>query len=378
MPDPEMKTSDEPSFALAVSGLTKRFAGHTVVDDVSFSVKKGSTLALLGPSGCGKTTILRCLAGLEAPERGSISIAGRAVFDAAKGINLLPEQRGLGVVFQSYAVWPHMTVAQNVGFPLRVRGKMDADSRRESVQRILQAVGLARFADRPATQLSGGQQQRVALARALVHEPDIVLFDEALSNLDKLLREQMRLELKALQDRLGFTAIYVTHDQDEALGLADTLVLLNAGKISSRGTAKDVFRCADSAFSARFFGWNVVPGIVSRVHSDSGTATVRIADTELRVPASTASAGEHVEVGFRREHAALQPVAAERGATNDAVIAKVVTGSFQGLQNEYLLDLGQGVFVRALHPDIAVQRGANVEMVVALDHIVVWRNGEDK
>ena len=373
-----MTISDASLVALAVSGLTKRFAGHTVVHDVSFSVKKGSTLALLGPSGCGKTTILRCLAGLETPEQGSIAIAGRAVFDAAKGINLLPERRGLGVVFQSYAVWPHMTVAQNVGFPLRVRGKMDAVRRRESVQRILHAVGLAPFADRPATQLSGGQQQRVALARALVHEPDIVLFDEALSNLDKLLREQMRLELKALQDRLGFTAIYVTHDQDEALGLADTLVLLNAGKISSTGAAKDVFRCANSAFSARFFGWNVVPGIVSEVPSGSGTVIVRIADVDLRVPASVASAGEHVEIGFRREHVVLRPVAAERKVTTDAAIAKVVTSSFQGLQNEYLLDLGQGVLVRALHPDIAVHRGVNVEMAIALDHIMVWRNIESK
>jgi len=374
----EMTITDQSAFALVVSGLTKRFAGHTVVDDVSFAVKKGSTLALLGPSGCGKTTILRCLAGLETPERGSIAIAGQAVFDAAEGVDLLPERRGLGVVFQSYAVWPHMTVAQNVGFPLRVRRKMDAERRREQVQRALDAVGLTGFADRPATQLSGGQQQRVALARALVHEPDIVLFDEALSNLDKLLREQMRLELKALQDRLGFTAIYVTHDQDEALGLADTLVLLNAGKINSTGTAKDVFRCADSAFSARFFGWNVIAGIVLEFHPDSGTVTVRIADNVLRVPAATVSAGDRVEVGFRREHLALRPIASGGKPANDAVTAKVVTSSYQGLQNEYLLDIGRGVLVRALHPDIAVPRGADVEMIIAPDHITVWPNGENR
>ncbi len=372
---PEMTTSDPSAFALVVSGLTKRFAGHAVVDDVSFSVRRGSTLALLGPSGCGKTTILRCLAGLETPEHGSIAIAGRAVFDAADGVNLAPERRGLGVVFQSYAVWPHMTVAQNVGFPLRVRGKMDAERRREQVERALDAVGLAGFADRPATQLSGGQQQRVALARALVHEPDIVLFDEALSNLDKLLREQMRLELKALQDRLGFTAIYVTHDQDEALGLADTLVLLNGGKINSAGTAKDVFTCAASAFSARFFGWNVVSGIVAEFHPDDGTATIRIADNVLRVKASAGSAGDRVAIGFRREQLALRPIAAGGKSAANAVTATIVTSSFQGLQNEYLLDIGRGVLVRALHPDIGAGRGAEVEMVIAPDHITVWPDG---
>jgi iron(III) transport system ATP-binding protein len=362
---------DVTAAAVAVSGLTKRFAGHSVVNDISFSVKKGGTLALLGPSGCGKTTILRCLAGLETPDAGCIAIAGRTAFDAAGGVNLLPEQRGLGVVFQSYAVWPHMTVAQNVGFPLRVRKHMSNDERRERVQNALNAVGLSGLADRSATQISGGQQQRVALARALVHEPDVVLFDEALSNLDKLLREQMRLELKALQDRLGFTAIYVTHDQDEALGLADTLVLLNAGIIHARGAAEDVFRCADSAFSARFFGWNVVPATVV---TTGGGAAVRIGGNTLRVadlPGLTAD--EPVDVGFRREHVALRSVMPEKSAANGALIAKVVTASFQGLHNEYLLDLGDGVLVRALHPDIAAPRGATVELAITPDHVRVWR-----
>ena len=363
---------DASTAAVAVSGLVKRFGGHTVVNDVSFSVKKGGTLALLGPSGCGKTTILRCLAGLEAPDAGRITIAGRAAFDAPAAVNLLPEQRGLGVVFQSYAVWPHMTVAQNVGFPLRVRKKMSTDERQARVQRALNAVGLAGFADRSATQLSGGQQQRVALARALVHEPDVVLFDEALSNLDKLLREQMRLELKALQDRLGFTAIYVTHDQDEALGLADTLVLLNAGVIDASGSAEDVFRCANSAFSARFFGWNVIPGVFAV--ADAGAATVRIGSNTLRVASLTdAAVGAAIEVGFRREHVSLRPMPLERPMANGAMTAKVVTSSFQGLQNEYLLDVGDSVLVRALHPDIAAPRGATVELAISPANIRVWR-----
>jgi ABC-type Fe3+/spermidine/putrescine transport system ATPase subunit len=248
---------------------------------------------------------------------------------------------------------------------------MSNDERLERVQSALNVVGLSELADRSATQMSGGQQQRVALARALVHEPDVVLFDEALSNLDKLLREQMRLELKALQDRLGFTAIYVTHDQDEALGLADTLVLLNAGSIQARGAAEDVFRCTDSAFSARFFGWNVVPATVT---TTGGGVAVRLGGSTLRVSdVPGIAAGEPVDVGFRREHVALHPVTPERSAANGAVTAKVVTSSFQGLHNEYLLDLGDGVLVRALHQDIAAPRGATVELAITSDNIRVWR-----
>ena len=222
-----------------VDNLRKRFGDLAAVDGVSFEVGDGHTLALLGPSGCGKTTILRSIAGLEAPEHGSIAIGGRAVFDSASRINLLPEERGLGIVFQSYAVWPHMSVADNVGFPLRVRGMAKAE-RAARVGRILEIVGLSAARDKPAPELSGGQQQRVALARALVHEPRLVLFDEPLSNLDAQLRDQMRLELKVLQDRLGFTAIYVTHDQAEAFALAESVLVMNRGRIETVGPPREV------------------------------------------------------------------------------------------------------------------------------------------
>jgi iron(III) transport system ATP-binding protein len=174
-----------------IKDLRKRFGSVAAVDGVSFTVEEGHTLALLGPSGCGKTTILRCIAGLETADAGSIEIAGTAVFDRAAGINLVPEARRLGIVFQSYAVWPHMTVAENVGFPLRVRGVGKAEIA-DRTGRILDMVGLAAARDKPATDLSGGQQQRVALARALVHEPRLVLFDEPMSNLDAQLRARMR------------------------------------------------------------------------------------------------------------------------------------------------------------------------------------------
>jgi iron(III) transport system ATP-binding protein len=373
--EPEMQEKLE--FPLAVSGLSKSFAGLTVVDNVSFAINEGGTLALLGPSGCGKTTILRCLAGLETPDAGSISIAGRVVFDRAAGINLSPEQRGLGIVFQSYAVWPHMTVAGNVEFPLRVR-KMDRQERRATVQRILDAVGLSGFADRPATQLSGGQQQRVALARALVHEPSVVLFDEALSNLDKQLREQMRLELKTLRDRLGFTAIYVTHDQDEALGLAETLALMDAGAIMSIGPTRAIFKNLESPFLARFFGLNVIAARLTQVCPNGRTAAVSIGGQALtghwRGPPP--AAGDRVLVGFRREHVALRP-AGRGGLTTDRdcqILGSIVTSSFQGLCDEYVIDIGDGLTIRSLHAPLDLSRGADVELNITADDVLVWKD----
>ena len=363
------------SGALSVSHLSKRFAGRPVVDDVSFSASAGSALALLGPSGCGKTTILRCIAGLETPDEGRIEIDGKVVFDARAGVNLSPEHRGLGVVFQSYAVWPHMTVGENVGFPLRIRKVVRAKIN-EQVGRALTAVGLSAQADRPATELSGGQQQRVALARALVHEPPVVLFDEALSNLDKLLREQMRLELKALQERLGFTAIYVTHDQDEALGLADTLLLLNSGHVEAAGTAKEVFGCLESAFAARFFGWNVFSAVV--IDNNGSGASVRVGDSVLRVGVITAKPGQRVEVGFRREHVIAYPnLRAERDKVG-ALRARIRTASFQGLQNEYLLDLGDGLLIRTIQAAIEVGQDDEVVAIVAPENVLTWPMNDEK
>ena len=360
--------SNLPLSSLSVSHLSKRFADHAAVDDVTFSAAKGTALALLGPSGCGKTTILRCIAGLETPDAGRIEIDGNVVFDADAGINLLPEQRGLGIVFQSYAVWPHMTVEENVGFPLRIR-KIARPQIAAQVARVLHAVGLGHHAGRRATDLSGGQQQRVALARALVHQPSVVLFDEALSNLDKLLREQMRLELKAIQEQLEFTAVYVTHDQDEALGLADTLVLLNAGRVEVAGPTEDVFRCADSSGSARFFGWNVIPAIV--VEIDGPDALVQTGSIILRVAQLSANIGDQIEVGFRREHAVASP-RARQDPYRSSMRARVRATSFQGLHSEYLLDIGDGLSVRSLQTAIDVKQNDEVELIVAPENVLAW------
>ena len=242
---------------IRVTGLRKRFDSRrgsvVAMDDVSFEVPRGQFLTLLGPSGCGKTTALRSVAGLERPDAGEIEIAGRTVFSAAGGVFVPPNERNVGIVFQSYAVWPHMTVYGNVAYPLKPL-HLGRDAERERVERVLDLVGLGREIDRPAPFLSGGQQQRVALARAIVGEPDVLLLDEPLSNLDAKLREEMRVELRSLQQRLGMTALYVTHDQVEALAISDIVAVLSEGRVVELGGPRAVYDAPRSRFAAEFVG----------------------------------------------------------------------------------------------------------------------------
>jgi iron(III) transport system ATP-binding protein len=345
-----------------IASLTKRFGALVAVDGVTFDVAAGHTLALLGPSGCGKTTILRCLAGLEQPDQGSIEIAGNRVFDQDRHIDLMPEQRELGIVFQSYAVWPHMTVAQNVEFPLKVR-KIAKAERTARVNRMLDIVGLRDQQDRSATALSGGQQQRVALARALVHEPRLVLFDEALSNLDAQLREQMRMELKVLRDRLGFTAIYVTHDQVEAFALAEHVVLMNHGRIETQGKPREVFRRPASAFVARFLGLNVISGKAIAVDGES--AQVRLGDNLVLRGMISRDAGikpgDSIVACMRREHVTLGRTAAAGAPQTFA--GRILAASFLGLDEEYVLRAG-GAELRVVQR--AGELGAGDDVVAVL------------
>src|SRR5690242_1171367 len=222
---------------LEARNVVKRFNRVTAVDGVSFTVEQGAVLTLLGPSGCGKTTTLRVVAGFERPDDGEVDIQGRTVVAPARGINTPPEKRGLGMVFQSYAIWPHMTVFQNVAYPLVIRRIKKAEIR-ERVEQTLELVGLQGYGERPATLLSGGQQQRVALARALVYSPSILLLDEPLSNLDAKLRNQMRIELKRLQERVSVSVLFVTHDQIEAMSLSTQLAVMNQGKIEQLGSPR--------------------------------------------------------------------------------------------------------------------------------------------
>jgi iron(III) transport system ATP-binding protein len=224
-----------------------------VLRGVSFNVKRGEVYTLLGPSGCGKTTSLRSIAGVETPDQGSITLGERVVFCSQRAVNLPPDQRRVGMVFQSYAIWPHMTVAGNVAYPLQAQrlSQPEIDHR---VARVLEVVGLSDFRDRPAPYLSGGQQQRVALARAIVAEPDVLLLDEPLSNLDAKLRSQMRRDLTALQRQLGHTTVYVTHDQDEALALAHRIGLMRAGEIVEESDPISLYQHPRHPFTAAFLG----------------------------------------------------------------------------------------------------------------------------
>lgn len=259
---------------IRIKGLRKYFTseGKTIkaLDDVDLVIPANTIYTLLGPSGCGKTTLLRCIVGLENPDAGEISIGGEIVWSSEKNIYVPTEKRKLGMVFQTYAIWPHMNVFDNVAYPLQNR-KVPRSEIRERVAKTLALLQLDGFQERPATKLSGGQQQRVALARALVAEPGVILFDEPLSNLDAKLREETRKELKTFLSGLKITAVYVTHDRVEALALSDTIAVMRSGRIIETGDPKKIYFGAESRFVADFIGRaNLVPATVSGV-TESGT-----------------------------------------------------------------------------------------------------------
>jgi iron(III) transport system ATP-binding protein len=259
---------------LTIERLSKRFPGgngaeaHEVVavDDVSFDVRQGDLFTLLGPSGCGKTTILRCIAGLEVPDEGEIGVAGRTLFSSARGIRVRANERGLGMVFQSYAIWPHMSVEDNAAFPLTVVPRARRLSRSQIARRVEETLALVRLEGlgrRPATDLSGGQQQRLALARALVTEPPLLLLDEPLSSVDAKLRAEMCFELTRLQQSLGVTTVYVTHDQEEALAMSSVVAVMNEGRIAQIGSPRDIYGQPASRFVAEFIGVsNLLEGVI--------------------------------------------------------------------------------------------------------------------
>jgi len=262
---------------IEVTNLIKRFdtehGSALAIDGVTVDVEDHLFFTLLGPSGCGKSTLLRCIAGLETPNSGEIRIGGTVVFSSDRGINVHPSKRRIGMVFQSYAVWPHMTVFENVAFPLRVQRNQNVH---ETTMNILNLVGLGALADRYAPKLSGGQQQRVAFARAIVAEPKLLLLDEPLSNLDASLREQMRVELRNLQERLRVTTLFVTHDQSEALSLSDKIALMKDGNFVEIGSPQELYSHPKKLFTAEFIGGaNILEGTVKEREGDlTAVATV--------------------------------------------------------------------------------------------------------
>jgi iron(III) transport system ATP-binding protein len=283
---------------------------------------------LLGPSGCGKTTTLRCIAGLETPDTGRITVDGRPLFDSDRGISVPLHRRNIGMVFQSYAIWPHMSVFENVSFPMRV-SKTQRYSTAEiakAVDEALESVGLGGYAKRSATQLSGGQQQRVALARAIVHRPKLLLLDEPLSNLDAALREDMRTELKRLQRELGVTAVYVTHDQSEALAMSDTIAVIAQGRMMQVGSPRDIYFRPANEFVASFIGHtNILRGRLD----GAGNAVELEGGGTLRCR-TDGEAGPDVAISIRPEDIALQKTAPQNGEAMNVLPGVVTAASFLG------------------------------------------------
>ena len=308
--------------------------GPRALDKVSFDVAEGEFFTLLGPSGCGKTTTLQCVAGLEIPTFGSISMGGETVFSSEHNLVVPANRRDLGMVFQSYAIWPHMTVFENVAFPLlhgpRKTEKAEIVAR---VQAALQRVKLEHLSDRPAPLLSGGQQQRVALARALVNAPRLLLLDEPLSNLDAKLRDQMRIELRGLVKSLGITTIFVTHDQVEAMGMSDRVALMRDGQIVQIGAPRDIYLRPTSAFTANFMGQsNMILGkMQSRGVAETALGTLRVDD-------SAQPAGAAVFVIVRPQSAQFHRGGSASGVNR--ITARIAELNFLGDQIEVDVDCG--------------------------------------
>jgi iron(III) transport system ATP-binding protein len=317
-----------------VESISRDFGTVTAVDDFSLTVERGAFVTLLGPSGCGKTTTLRMVAGLERNDRGRISIGDRVVSDPARRIFVPPDRRQLGMVFQSYAIWPHMTVFDNVAYPLRIRHRPAVEVK-DKVARALRLVEMEAYAARPAPALSGGQQQRVAIARALVFEPEVLLLDEPLSNLDARLRSQMGDEFRALQKRLGITTLYVTHDQEEAMALSDRVVVMQSGRILQNGTPQQVYeRPADRAVASFFGTPNLLEAAVVSCAPDSeGLFRLTVAGTGWNgfcLAGEAYAAGEQAVVMVRPENILLAPPGTAPRAGQTAWSGQVVASIFRG------------------------------------------------
>lgn len=347
------------------------------VDNVSFSVQAGCMTVLLGPSGCGKTTTLRCIAGLEKPSAGEIRVGDRVLTSPSAGIYVPPEKRNLGMVFQSYAVWPHMSVFENVAFPLKVR-KAKRDVLRREVARVLKALEIEHLASRYPTQLSGGQQQRVALARSLITNPPLLLLDEPLSNLDAKLRQRMRIELKALQQSIGITCLYVTHDQEEAMSLADDVIVMNDGRIVGHGPPREVYHDPRSVFVATFLGEaNIFPATLLR--GDDTRFYLKAGDVALRVhDRNGRAAGDRVSVCIRPEDIEIvsKPAADARG---NVVEAKVVQADFLGDRLNLLADCGPlGTWKVLASTRLTVGEGEVVYLFCDPEVLRILANGEER
>ncbi len=335
--------------SLELRGLTKRYGDTAVVDGIDLAIEHGLLVCLLGPSGCGKTTTLRLVAGFVEPSAGEIQVGDRVISSPAR--SLPPEQRKMSMIFQSYALWPHMTVAQNIGYGLTLR-RLARDETARRVEAILRVTKLDQLSERYPGELSGGQQQRVALARALVVEPETLLLDEPLSNLDANLREEMRFELRRLHDTYRYTTIYVTHDQAEAMTTADRIVVMNGGRIEQAGTPEDIYQRPQSEFGPRFIGGtNILRGRrLDATHAEVEGLTLRCADGVLSDAACA--------ISIRYHDARLFAAAPPAGMENVAPV-RVIRQIFLGTGRDHFVELAGGQPLRiTTPPEFALAPGA--------------------
>jgi len=339
--------------------VVKRYGAATAVAGVSFTVEAGTLVTLLGPSGCGKTTTLRMIAGLELPSEGRILIAGRDV------TNLSATQRDVSMVFQSYALFPHMSVLENVCYGLRRSGVAKAEAA-DHARDGLKQVGLEGYEQRQPSELSGGQQQRVAVARALVLKPSVLLFDEPLSNLDARLRRQMREEIRELQQRLGLTVVYVTHDQQEAMAVSDRIVVMNAGRIEQQGKPRELYERPATPFLVRFMGEsNPLRGSVRRL--DPKRVRIRLGDIDMDVDDSTAAEGE-ATIAVRPEAITVEAAPGPEGS----LAGTVAKASYLGTHMEYSIDTAAGsLFATCPRVDRPLGVGTAVALLVAARRVIV-------
>jgi len=353
---------------LEVRDLVKAFVvvGRPAVDGVSFTVPAGEIVVLLGPSGCGKTTTLRCVAGLEHASAGTISIGGRLVSAPADGVMVPARKRGIGMVFQSYAVWPHMTVTQNVRYPLKHRG-VSREAADRQVAEVLELVGLSEYADRPVVALSGGQMQRVALARSLVYRPHLLLLDEPLSNLDAKLRMRLRDDLRRILKATGMTALYVTHDQSEAVVLGDRVGVMRDGKLLQMAPPNEIYNRPADLFVANFTGAsNELAGTLVSRNGEFGVIDLGGGQRAEAALLQSLAPGETVRIALRPENIAL-------GKTDGANTyqARVLDRRYQGTQTVYDIDV-LGRRLEALELGTSARYAVGAAAPVSLPREILW------
>jgi len=355
------------NYMIELRNVTKSYGQIVANDHINLGILRGELMTLLGPSGCGKTTALRCITGHNTPDEGRVFIDGQDV------TSVPTHKRELGMVFQSFALFPHMTVFDNVGFPLMIR-RLDKEKRRERVTETLRLIRMEGYATHYPRQISGGQQQRVGLARALVYRPKVLLLDEPLSNLDAKLREQMRFEIRELIDQLEITAVYVTHDQAEALALSDRVAVMNAGRIAQVGTPDEIYDCPQSRFVADFIGLSdFIEGTVSAVHTERGIALVAANGLEIAITATPEMLpGRDVLLFIRPNNVDLLPVSYE-GGTN-AFLGVVDKTIYLGDRNDYRIVVGDGLELRVqTDGKVRINEGENVKvhLPTSLCHVIL-------